>query len=226
MGEHDGHRARMKERFLAHGLDNFEDHNILELLLFYAQPRCDTNGIAHRLLDTFGTLSAVFDAEPEELMTVKGVGRSAAALIRLVPAAARRYLMSKGELGTILHGTECVGRFMIPRFMNSRTEEVYLLCLDPKYKLLDCRLVGEGGLTSAKLDIRRIVHTALLHNAAYAILAHNHISGIALPSPEDKSATLMIRDALRLVDVELIDHIIVAGEDFVSLADDGLLGQT
>ena len=223
MGEHDGHRQRMRQRFIKHGLDSFEDHNILELLLFYAQPRRDTNGLAHRLMDAFGSLAGVFEATPEELMTVEGMGESAAALISLVPAAAKRYLMSREETGRILNTVEDVGRYLVPRFMSCRTEVVYLLCLDAKLMVLDCAMVGSGGITSARLDVRHIVQTALMRNAKYAVLAHNHVSGIALPSREDREATDLVRRALAIVDVELIDHIIVAGDDFVSLADDGYL---
>ncbi len=224
MGEHDGHRARLKKRFLRCGLDGFEDHNVLELLLFYAQPRQDTNVIAHRLMETFGTLDAVFDAAPEELMRVKGVGEGAAVLLRLVPAAARRYRMAREEAGSILINSDAAGRYLIPRFLDSREERVYLVCLDAKLKVLDCRQISSGGTTSAHIDMRRVVQTALNQNASAAILAHNHTSGIALPSPEDITATQNVREALSFIGVSLIDHIIVAGEDFVSLSDDGVLG--
>lgn len=223
MSEHEGHRQRMKQRFLRHGLENFDDHNILELLLFYALPRQDTNLIAHRLMDTFGTLDGVFSASPEELMTVGGVKENAAVLIRLVGEAGRRYLIAREETGSILSSVEKSGAYLIPRFMHCRNETVYLVCLDAKYQVLDCCMICEGGLTSARLDLRQIVQTALMKNARYAILAHNHTSGIALPSPEDRAATLKVRDALAVVEVDLVDHIIVAGTDFVSLADDGLL---
>lgn len=213
----------MRKRFLRHGLASFDDHNVLELLLFYALPRRDTNLVAHTLMDTFGGLDGVFAASPEELMKVPGIGENAAALIRLVPEAAQRYLVARESISDVLPDVESTGRYLLPRFMNCTTEIVMLLCLDPKLKVLDCRQVGSGGLTSASFSIRDIVQTALQHNAKYAVLAHNHLSGVALPSQEDKSATVLVRDALRMVDVTLIDHIIVAGQDFVSLADDGYL---
>ncbi len=223
MADHSGHRKRMRERFLRHGLDNFKDHEILELLLFYAQPRMDMNETAHALLETFGSLDAVFEATPEALMTVPGIGESAAALIRLIPAAARRYRMAKEERGVILATSEEAGRYLIPRFMNCREETVYLVCLDAKLKVLDCRQVGSGSTVSVPFRLRKIVEVALMHNATAVILAHNHTSGIALPSKEDEITTLRVRDVLAEVGVVLYDHIIVAGEDFVSLSDDGLL---
>lgn len=223
MGAHDGHRKRMKDRFLREGLGGFDDHNVLELLLFYALPRKDTNLIAHRLMETFGSLDAVFEAPPEALVQVAGMGENAATLLHLVPEAARRYLIAKEARGDVLASAEEAGRYLIPRFINCREETVYLICLDAKLKVLDCRRIGAGGPTAAPISIRQIVETALMKNATAVILAHNHTSGIALPSPEDKAATLQVRDALALVGITLADHIVVAGEDFVSMADDGLL---
>ena len=223
MGTHDGHRERMKRRFLRHGLAGFDDHNILELLLFYAIPRRDTNRIAHELMDTFGTLDAVFEAPPEALMTVDGIGENAAALIRLVPEAGRRYLIAKNDIGQILNSSEIAGRFFVPRFVSCRDEVVYMACLDAKLKVIDCRVVGSGGTNHARIDVRAAVQTALWQNATAIILAHNHTSGIALPSREDEMVTLHLKQALETVGIELVDHIVVAGDDFVSMADNGLL---
>lgn len=220
----EGHRERMRGRFLRHGLDNFDDHNVLELLLFFAIPRRDTNALAHRLIERFGSLSGVFEAEPQALMTVAGVGEKTAALLHLVPEAARRYLMDKTEPGLILATSEAVGEYFLPRFLNCREERVYMACLDAKLKVIHCRDLSTGSSTvSARFDVRTVVQSALLQNASAVVLAHNHTSGIALPSPEDETATRQVQQALELVGVTLVDHIIVAGDDFVSLADNGLL---
>lgn len=223
MQGHEGHRERMRRRFLRHGLSNFDDHNVLELLLFYALPRRDTNEIAHRLLERFGSLDRVFEATPEELMEIPGIGETAAALIRLVPETARRCLIVKQGSAKILPDVESMGSYFVPRFMNRNVETVLMLCLDPGMRVIDCRQVGSGGLTSASFSTRDVVRTAMTLNAKYVVLAHNHVSGIALPSVEDRSTTRLLRDALAQVDVKLLDHIIVAGDDYVSLADDGLL---
>ncbi len=220
----EGHRERMRRRFLRHGLDNFDDHNVLELLLFFAIPRRDTNVLAHELIKRFGSLSGVFEAEPGALMTVPGVGEKTAALLHLVPEAARRYLMDKTEPGTILSNSEAVGRYFLPRFVNCGDERVYMACLDAKLKVIHCGELSTGGSTvSARFDVRTVVQTALLLNASAVVMAHNHTSGIALPSPEDEEATFRVSEALGLVGVTLVDHIIVAGDDFVSLADNGML---
>ena len=223
MGVNDGHRNRMKRRFLRQGLDKFDDHNVLELLLFYAIPRKDTNKLAHKLMETFGSLDAVFEAAPEALMAVDGVGENAATLLRLIPECAQRYLLAKNEVGQILATSEEAGRFFIPRFMNSRNEMVFLACLDAKLKVIDCRPIGSGGMNHAHVEVRSAVHLALFQNASAVILAHNHTSGVALPSREDERATRQLQAALNLVGITLVDHIIVAGDDFVSLSDNGFL---
>ena len=221
MNEHEGHRRRMRRRFLDHGLENFDDHNVLELLLFYALPRVDTNALAHRLMEHFGSFDAVMDAPAEELMAVEGMGPGAAALVKLVPEAGRRYIMRKNEPGRILSDTEAVGRYLLPRFLGQRDEVALLLCLDAKMKLLCCREIGRGDVGCVPLNLRRLVETALSSNAAAVILAHNHVGGIALPSPEDRAVTAQVRQLLQTVNVTLQDHIIVGGDDFVSLRDDG-----
>lgn len=225
MNEHAGHRDRMRKRFMEHGLDNFDDHNVLEMLLFYALPRKDTNLLAHHLLDAFGALAGVFDASPEALMTVNGIGENAAILIHFVPEAARRYLISKAEPGKVLPDSAAAGRFLIPRFFNCKNETVYLVCLDAAMKLLDCRPLGQGTADTANVSIRQIVQIALSQNASAVILAHNHTNGIALPSQEDLASTLRIQEALAMVGVTLVDHLVVAGEDFVSMADSHYLDQ-
>ena len=223
MSGHEGHRERIKRRFLRHGLASFDDHNVLELLLFFAVPRQDTNALAHRLLDTFGSLDKVFEALPEELMSVQGVGENTAALIRLVPAAAQRYMLVKESMNEILPDIDAIGRYLVPHFMSLRKECVILLCLDTKMKVLDCRVIGVGSLSSANFSVREIVQICLLYNTKYAVLAHNHVGGIAIPSKEDIYATREVRKALEMVDVRLLDHIIVAGQDFVSMKDDSIL---
>ncbi|MDR0915774.1 MAG: DNA repair protein RadC [Oscillospiraceae bacterium] len=223
MSIHDGHRARLRGRFLEHGLDTFDEHNVLEILLFYAIPRADTNVIAHELLGKFGKLSDVFDAPIEQLTQVAGVGETAATLIKLMPQISRRYQMSRTSPDGVLNTPKRAGAYLLPYYVGERDEVVYLVCLDAKCKVLCCKRLFEGGVNSAAVNIRKIVETALSFNATSVILSHNHTSGIALPSPEDKVTTIKVRDALAAVDITLFDHIVVADDDFVSFSDNGLL---
>lgn len=221
MNIHDGHRARLKKRFLEHGLESFEDHGVLEILLFYALPRADVNPIAHALIDKFGTLSAVFDAPVEELARVPGIGLSTAEFIKLIPQVSRRYLMSRVSFDDILDSSKKAGEYLLPRFYAERDEIVYMACLDAKCKVLNCRLLFRGSVNSANVSVRKIVENALVFNATSVIIAHNHTSGIAIPSDEDKLTTRRIEQALKSVDITLADHIVVADDDFVSMADNG-----
>lgn len=223
MGVHDGHRVRMKKRFLEHGLDGFSDHNVLELLLFFALPRQDTNPIAHKLMEHFGSLEAVFEATEDELASVPGIGDNAVALLKLIPAACRRYSMDKSRSCSILNSTEAAGAYLIPRFMFERDEVVYVICLDAKLKVLCCKELSRGVTNTAEISTRKIAELALAKNAASIILSHNHTSGIAIPSVEDELTTKRIKAALHTMGIDLIDHIVVAGEDFVSMADSGML---
>lgn len=221
MSIHDGHRDRMKNRFLEYGLENFEDHNVLELLLFYVLPRRDTNPLAHRLISRFGSLSAVFDAPIDELLKVEGIGKNTAIIIKLIPQISRRYLVSRGSMEEILDSTKKAGAYLVPFFYAERDEVVYMACLDAKCKVINCKMLFRGGVNSANISTRKIVENALLYNSTSVIIAHNHTSGIALPSREDEITTRKIESALKAVDIVLADHIVVADDDYVSLADNG-----
>ena len=223
MSIHDGHRSRLRQRFLQHGLDNFDDHTVLELLLFYAVPRGDTNPAAHALMDRFGSLAAVFDAPVEVLTEVPGVGEAAASLIKLVPQVARRYGISRARESDVIADSKAAGAYLAPMFMAAREEQVYLLCLDAKCKVLGCAQLCRGSVNSAGFSIRHAAETALTFNATSVILAHNHTSGIAIPSQEDIYTTKKVASAMKTLDVILADHLIVADGDWVSLADSGLL---
>ena len=222
MSIHSGHRERLKQRFLTEGLENFDDVNALELLLFFALPRQDTNPTAHRLLEQFGSLAGVLEASPAALQQVPGIGDHAATLLSLTTAMARRYMVSRQEARPILTSVSQCGDYLVPRFFGLRDETVCLLCLDSKCKVISCQVVGHGSVNSAGVPIRRIVECALASNATSVVLAHNHPSGIALPSTEDLDATERLSAALDGVGIILADHIIVADEDFVSLADSNL----
>lgn len=223
MGIHDGHREKKRQQFLQHGLDSFADHEVLELLLFYAIPRKDTNPIAHALMDRFGSLDAVLAAPVEELCRVKGVGESAAALLKLIPQVYRRSRIAAAERERVLNSSQRAGDYLLELFTGETAEVLYELCLDRKGKLLACRRVGEGGVSSINVDLRKIVENALLTGASGVILSHNHPSGIALPSADDCAATVRVKEALKTVGLVLVDHIVVADGDYVSMADSGQL---
>ena len=219
---HTGHRQRLKERFRQEGLDSFDELHVLELLLFYAIPQGDTNPLAHELLRRFGSLTGVLEAKREELEQVKGLGEHSVTLLRLVTELGRYYAVQRMSMERVLPTLEKCGEYLVPFFIGQREETVYLLCLDGKCKVLACRKLGQGGVNSVGVPIRRVVETALNTNASSVILAHNHPSGLALPTTEDVQVTKKVATALDLVGVRLADHVIVADQDFVSLTDSGL----
>lgn len=221
MGIHDGHRRRLKQEFLARP-DIFPDHKVLELLLFYANPRADTNPLAHMLLEHFGSLAGVLDAGPEELGKVKGVGEHAVVLLKAVKELGGRYLADRTSVESIIRSTGDACRVLRPYFYGARGEIVCLLCMDGKRKLLGVRRLCEGNVNTVTVTTRLVAEAALALNATAAILAHNHVSGLAFPSPEDRSTTDYLRDVLSRVGVLLTDHIIFSDDDAVSLRDSGL----
>ena len=194
---HQGHREKMRQRFLKSGLEGFADHEALELLLYYAIPRQDTNPIAHALMERYDSLSGV------------QIGRKA----RLADAVQ----------SCPMTDVETAGAYLLERYAGETHEIVYELCLDRKGKLLACKRLNDGGASSAALDIRKVVENAILTSASTVILAHNHPSGIALPSDDDCAATTRAAQALQTIGVALADHIIVADDDFVSMAQSGYL---
>ncbi len=215
---HGGHRERVRCLFLKMGLDSFSPHAVLELLLYYAIPLKDTNPIAHELLNRFGSLSGVFDAPFEELTQVEGVGRSAATLLKLIPQVCRRYEEDLDRGKTVIYDYDEAGKQVAKKFIGRRDETVVLMLLDSRARMLFCDVVDEGSATAANIYIKKVVRLAVRYDAVYAILAHNHPSGNCLPSKQDLDTTRWIYEALGTVEVRLIDHIIVSGNDFVSLA--------
>lgn len=212
----------MLQRFRSEGLDEFHPVQVLEILLFYAVPRRDTNEIAHHLLERFGSVSRVMDAPVSELIKVPGVGENAATFLHLVKEAGRYYQVDRVRRGVQIRDVEDCGRFMLPYFLGRQVETVFLLCLDANSKAICCREVGEGEINSAVISPRTVVQIALAEKASTVVLAHNHPSGVALPSQEDVLTTRRLAAALAAVDVALFDHLIIADDDFVSLAQSGM----
>lgn len=219
MSIHKDHRQRVKQRFLGEGLDHFDEVHALELLLFYALPQGDVNPLAHRLLDHFGNLHQVLEAPPEQLMQVKGVGEHVAILLSMLKGISQKYLIGHEDHRVPLRTLQDCGKYLMDWFLGRRDETVMLLCLDAKRVPLACRIVSEGNVNTAEVSVRKVVEAALAVNATTVVLAHNHPSGLALPSMEDIVTTRRVGMALDGVGIELEDHIVVAGRDYVSLRD-------
>ncbi len=222
MTVHKDHRRRVKNRFLSEGLEHFDEIHALELLLFFAIPQGDVNPLAHRLLDHFGGLRQVLEAPAEQLMAVKGMGEHSAILVSMIKGLSRKYMIEQEAPSCALNTLEDCGRYLMNHFIGRRDEAVLLLCLDAKRKPLACRVISEGSVNSAEVSVRKVVEAALAVNATSVVLAHNHPSGIAVPSMEDVVTTRRVGVALDAVGIPLEDHIVVADREFVSLLDSNL----
>lgn len=223
MSGHDGHRERLRQRFIEEGLDHFEPKQVLELLLFFCIPRKDTNELAGRLLERFGSFRQVVEAPVDVLKTVEGLGDKAALFLSLMNQYARFYHVKEFEETQPMTSLAQCDEYLARQFIGRRNETVFVLMLDAKCKMIHCKNMGEGSVNSAAVPIRRIVEQALSMNASSVVLAHNHPSGLAVPSDEDILTTKRLAAALNAVDIHLADHIIVADGDYISMAHSKLL---
>ncbi len=221
---HGGHRGRLKARFLRDGVDGFEDHQVLELLLFYAIPRRDTNPAAHRLIERFGSFSSVLEADPKDLASVEGVGSNAASFLSMIPQVTRRYFLDRVKhTRKTLNTSEAAADYLVP-LMAGRPEEVfYAICLDSQLRVLYPALISEGTVKDAFVHPRHVIEAAVRHKAASVILAHNHPAGSVKPSHHDLKLTRNLVQALGGMNVHVVDHIIVAGEQIYSFQREGTL---
>lgn len=229
---HDDHRARMRRRFLEHGLDVFQDHETLELLLFYSVPRADTNPTAHRLMERFGSLHAVLEAPPRELAKVEGVGEASATLLHYSMELIRRYALDKRDHDmprACLNSTELFGQYLRPFFIGRGYELAMLVCLDSRGGVLCSEQIAGGTVGEVHISARRIAEIALSWDAYGVLLAHNHPGGKALPSVGDRETTAALETALGGIGIRLVDHLIfgepydVTGADFVSMLESGYI---
>lgn len=218
----EGHRERLRERFQRSGLDGFHDHEVLEFLLTYAIPRRDVKPIAKGLLAEFGTLAAVFDAPPELLQRIDGVGPQAALFIGLIPCLIQRYHGDrwKREPKTF-NCTSDVVSYLIPFFQAERNEVFMLLALDSKNSLNALETLQRGTINRTAVFPRLIVEASLKHRATAVILAHNHPGGNPSPSAADRQLTTKLRRMLQEMDILVHDHIIIAGDRYFSFAENG-----
>ena len=220
---HKGHRQRMKERFISEGIDSFSNHQVLELLLFYGIPYKDTNETAHQLLQRYGSISGVFNADYIELAAEPGLGPHAALLIRMMPELARRYSQDRWDNKTQITDSKSAGLYAISLFIGIEYEAFYMICLDSQSRISMPVRISDGTINEAMVYPRVIVENALRYKAAMVILSHNHPGGSTEASLADVEMTKKLSKALEVVGVKIMDHIIVAGEKYASLAEKRLL---
>lgn len=215
-GVHDGHRKRMRASFLKRDFNSIPEHEILEILLFYSHPRNDTNGLAHRLIKTFGNLENVLSAPYEELIKVDGIGENAATLIILFSRLSLRYADAIRREDS----DECekdIDDYLITYFAHQQKEQVIAVLYNKKGRLMNTAVIGSGGIEDATFSPRELVETAMRCNSYKVIIAHNHPQGFAVPSLKDKETTIKLKEILSCVDIKLLDHIIVGDNETFSM---------
>ena len=216
---HAGHRDRAREEFMAHPTPTkLPDHKLLEMLLFYGIPRRDTNGIAHELINRFGSFHGVLEADVTDLCTVKGMTKNAACLIKLILPLSKTYINSKYADNTILKTHAQIGSFVLKKYFGTSVEICSLLCLSHAGKILSYEVLTEGDIDSVGISVRSVVERAVIHKANSVVLVHNHPGGVPLPSVADVAVTASISRALKTISVKFTDHIIIADNDYVSMA--------
>ena len=211
---HEGHRQRLKNKFLENGFQGFEPHNILELLLFYSIPRKNTNEIAHRLLNHFGSLKNVFQADFSELLKVDGIKESSATLIKMVPMIAKEYVADSFKEGTVFDTANKIGSFFVNKFLGEKNEIVYAMLLNNKFELLSVVKIHEGSVNSAFVSSRKILDSVVKYNASMLIIAHNHPDGIVCPSMDDINTTADLMTAFNAFGIKLVEHFVIAGNEY------------
>ena len=220
-GVHTGHRVRMKERFAENNGNGIADHELLEMLLYYVIPRCDTNDLAHRLIEEFGSFAKVLEADMDLLCRVDGIKEGAALYLKLLGETTRRYtsgkLLDEQAVKMIFDTPAKVAAFMIPRYMGINFERVYLLLFDNGMHMIDCYHVCDGSISGAALSIRRIAERAYRKGATAAILTHNHPGGMISPSADDIQRTHRLDEALRLLEIPLLEHYVFAGRKYAPI---------
>lgn len=219
---HKGHRERVRSKYLRVGFDGFSDHEVLEFLLFYCNAQQDTNEIAHRLINTFGTLDAVFNASVEDLMKIKGIGDRSALLIKFI-ADLMNSQLSGFDSRRPLDSSDEMAAHMLPLLESLRVETTFIMALDEERKLIRVIKVGEGSFDSTPISIPQVTRVLVSCGAASAVIFHNHPAGTALPSVNDIRITKQVQLALESVGIEFIDHIIYSNKDrdYISMRDSG-----
>ena len=219
---HKGHRERVRERYIKHGIESFSEYQMLEFLLFYAFRQGDTNPLAHKLIDKFGSLQGVLRADYKDLIEVCGIKETSASLITLVREMGR-YINTSNYMGETLLTTDDVGRFCCRYFSNHVVEEAIIIVINAQRQIQAVEVISKGNETQTGFSPRTIIKAALSHHGCHIIAAHNHPDGNHLPSNQDVYNTNKLIPALREFDVFMIDHIVCAGDKYTSMFEKGYI---
>jgi DNA repair protein RadC len=219
----EGHRQRLRDKFLTSGLSGFHDYEVIELLLTLATPMKDCKEAAKTALKKFKTLQGVFEASPNELCEVEGIGPKNILGLRLIKAVADRYLKKKLIRKDPVNNPKELFDYLYHSIRDKHQESFQVVFLDAKNKVITTEMLFKGTLTASSVYPREVVQAALNHNAAALIFAHNHPSGDSNPSTEDVFITRRLVFACRVMGITVHDHIVIGDNRFFSFADQGYI---
>ena len=214
---HAGHRERMFLRIEKYGWESLSDHEMIEVMLYFCIPRVNTNGIAHALMEKFGSVKALMDANPKELATVKGIGPKTAFMVKMLPELLRRYLTDASEKVYRYDTIGKVGEYLYCKFLGTDHEQLYMMMFNNRLNLIDCVLISEGVINCSEVMMRKISENIIHSNAALIVLAHNHPQGMAIPSQADRENTELLRNHVENMGVQLLDHLVFADQRYASI---------
>ncbi len=218
-----GHRERLRQRLLQSGIDSLKDYEALELLLTYAIPRKDTKPIAKALLERFGSLRGVFEAEPEELLSIKGIGELTASFLKVVRVVFELSLKEDILKRPVFNSPEKVVDYLKVALGGASYEQFRVLLLDNQNRLIKEITISEGTVDHAHVYPRKVIENAIKHRASGMILVHNHPGGKANPSKADITLTHRIHELSKELDIRLLDHLVITKTDYFSFNQEGLL---
>ena len=218
-----GHYSRLRQRFLSAGIDGFLDYEVVELLLKLADNRRDQKITAKLLLNTFKSLRGVLEANPEQLKNIKGIGDANIFGLKLVQSVARRYLKEQIIGENYIQSSENVLDYLRHNLRDRGREVFLVVLLNGRNQVLDIVELFEGTLTTSAVYPREVIKLILEKDAAAVIFVHNHPSGNPNPSKDDQNLTQKLKAACSTIDVQVHDHLIIAGNDYTSMADKGMV---
>lgn len=222
----EGHRQRLRDKFLEQGIDAFTDSEVIELLLTFGTPRSDCKEAARAALTQFKTLPAVLDASPAELQQIKGIGPKNIFALRFIQGVARRYLRQRIVGKHYVRSSREVADYLIHSMRGLPHEVLTVVFLDAAHGIIDSTVVAEGTVTVNTVYPRELVKAALARNATALVLAHNHPSGTLTPSRQDEELTRSLSLVCSFLHINLLDHLIIgAGDQVYSFADQGIMAK-
>lgn len=220
---HNGHRDRMRARYLQEGADAFANHELLEMLLYGTIPRGDTNEMAHHLLDEFGSISNLIEADPYEIAKIKGIGLKSGVFLSLLHELVLRYEREKLVRKPALMSLERSVDYCMSLLAMRQEEEFYVICMDGRRKILHTAKMAKGSVNEVMVNPRLVVEKVFRYKATGVLFCHNHPRGNVRPSREDMELTMRLKNMLEPLGIQVADHIIIGENQYFSFFENGLL---